>query len=119
MKRKVDYLNIYMFILSFYVSDWRKEGRERERERDRDRDRDTLLLLLLLPSSLETKPFVFFGLPMWTEDQWLSRNLPGLQYQFGTVQISSLVGTAATSFSVFQNPDSHCLNTQQVVCKLI
>lgn len=44
-----------------------------------------LLLLLLNIPSLVSEP-ISFGFPTWTEDQWLSRNPPGLQLQTGLLR---------------------------------
>lgn len=40
-----------------------------------------------------------FSLPMWSEDQRLSRNPPSRQCQIGTIEASSLVSWAAARFS--------------------
>lgn len=50
-----------------------------------------LLLHPLLPSDSS-----FFGFPIWTKHQRLSMDLPGLQCQIGTAEVSGFVGWAAS-----------------------
>lgn len=62
------------------------------------------LLLLLLPSLISEPDFL--EIPMWTKEQWLSRNPLSLLHQMGTAEMCE----AATSSAALVC--SHCWTTQ-------
>lgn len=62
-------------------------------------------------SSLMSEPG-FFGRLTGTEDQQLSRNLPGLQHQIRTAEVTSLMGWTAAGSQPLQCEDNHFWSTQ-------